>query len=409
VIAELFLALALAGSILTLNAHFPPRRVAMLGFPSFVAGWLWSELPGHHLLLQVLVSAGFTAAGALERWPGQLAMLLTLLSWLGLLWAWARSRSAGPEAESALQEALGPDYAQAIDEEAARAQPPARHLLMPWLRRDPKVTLHRNIRYAEGEGSRHLLDIYTPKAGARAAPVLLQIHGGGWFTGHKRQQAVPLLLHMARLGWVCVSINYRLSPRATFPDHLVDAKLALRFIRERIADYGGDANFVAVTGGSAGGHLAAMVGLTAGDPEYQPGFEEVDTAVCACVPLYGVYDFTNRLGHPSAATIHGLVSRWVLKSRVSEDPERFERASPLYRIEGQLPPFFVIHGTHDTLVHVDEARSFVAKLRSHAEKPVAYAEIEGAHHAFEIFHSTRTAHVVAAIGRFLSWTYAQRA
>ena len=96
--------------------------------------------------------------------------------------------------------------------------------------------------------------------GARSAPVLLQIHGGGWTIGDKRQQALPLMMHLSRRGWICVAANYRLSPRATFPEHLIDVKQALRWVRENIAEYGGDPGFVAITGGSAGGHLCGAGG-----------------------------------------------------------------------------------------------------------------------------------------------------
>ena len=103
-----------------------------------------------------------------------------------------------------------------------------------------------------------------------------------------RQEApagLPLMYHLAARGWVCVAANYRLSPRATFPDHLIDVKRALAWIKRHGAEYGADPDFVVVTGGSAGGHLAALVALTANDPEYQPGFEDVDTTVQALRPV----------------------------------------------------------------------------------------------------------------------------
>ena len=102
--------------------------------------------------------------------------------------------------------------------------------------------------------------------GGAPAPVLLQIHGGAWVIGDKSQQGLPLMLHLAAEGWVCVAINYRLSPKATWPEHLVDCKRALAWVREHIAEYGGDPDLICVTGGSAGGHLAAMIALTANEP-----------------------------------------------------------------------------------------------------------------------------------------------
>ena len=135
-----------------------------------------------------------------------------------------------------------------------------------------------------------------PEEPGRNRPAIMQIHGGAWIIGDKREQGWPLIGHLAANGWVCFNVNYRLSPAATWPEHLIDLKYALKWIREHADEYGIDPSFVAVTGGSAGGHLTAMMGLTANDPEYQPGFEEADTSLQAAVPVYGVYDFTNRLG-----------------------------------------------------------------------------------------------------------------
>src|SRR5690606_28814162 len=151
----------------------------------------------------------------------------------------------------------------------------------------------RDIAYGDG-GQRHHLDLYRPQRRDHPLPVLLQIHGGGWMTGDKRHQAGPLMNLLAANGWACVAANYRLSPAATFPDHIIDVKRAIAWIRVHGPEYGLAPGFIAVTGGSAGGHLAALAALTANDPEFQPGFEEIDTSVAACVPLYGVYDFLDR-------------------------------------------------------------------------------------------------------------------
>jgi acetyl esterase/lipase len=269
-----------------------------------------------------------------------------------------------------------------------------------------RVHITRDIRYAPGGGSRHLLDVYRPRVPVDAAPVLLQVHGGAWVIGSKRQQGLPLMHDLVANGWVCVAPNYRLSPRATFPDHLVDLKLVLRWIREHIAEFGGDRQFVTVTGGSAGGHLAALLALTANDPEYQPDFEGIDTSVRACVPFYGVYDFTGRFGGRGADGMGGLIERVVLKKRVDQDPEAFEKASPMSRLRADSPPFMVVHGTHDSLAPVEAARAFSAALRSVAGSPVVYLELPGAQHAFEVFHSLRTEHVVQGVGRFLSFVHA---
>ena len=101
---------------------------------------------------------------------------------------------------------------------------------------------------------------------------------------------------LAANGWACVAANYRLSPQSSFPDHIIDVKQAIAWIRGNAEAYGFDASFIAVTGGSAGGHLSSLAALTANDPDFQPGFEDVDTSVAACVPFYGIYDFLDRDG-----------------------------------------------------------------------------------------------------------------
>ena len=124
-----------------------------------------------------------------------------------------------------------------------------------------------DISYGPG-GREHLLDIWRRHdlAPGRRAPVLIQVPGGAWAVGGKRVQAYTLMSRMVELGWICVSINYSKSPRCTFPTHLIDVKRAIAWVRENIADYGGDPDFIAITGGSAGGHLASLAALTAERP-----------------------------------------------------------------------------------------------------------------------------------------------
>lgn len=390
---------------LTVNGYRPVRRSRELLIPSFILAWIVSELPLHVLVLYALVTAVFVQAGAQHGMQGLVALALMAAASVGLLGFVGPARSARPLLAEALEKGLGADYASRLKPDSAA--PGLLFTLLPFLRVFPGVRQHLNLRYAEGAGRFHLLDVYVPADKPERAAVVLQIHGGGWFTGHKRQQALPMLLQLAARGFVCVSINYRLSPRATWPEHLIDAKLALAWIRRNIAEYGGDPDYVLVTGGSAGGHIAAMVALTANDPRYQPGFAEVDTSVRACVPFYGVYDFTDRHKHQRTKAMQRLVAGWVLKKRLSESPQAFDDASPMTHISGNAPPFFVIQGTADTIVSVEDARAFASMLREQSREPVVYAELPGAHHAFEILHSTRTQHVVWAVMRFLEWVCAR--
>jgi acetyl esterase/lipase len=288
---------------------------------------------------------------------------------------------------------------------------PRSHVALPILmRRRNGVLRERNIEFRRVAGRRLRLDVYA-RVDARPGdgrPALLYIHGGAWVIGDKREQGLPLINHLAANGWVVFTANYRLSPAATFPDHLIDAKAALAWIREHGAEFGADPEWVCVSGNSAGGHLAALVGLTANDPEYQPGFEHVDTSVRAAVPFYGVYDFTNRHGVMDDQFITRFLEPIVMKRFFAEEPHEFVKASPLDRVHADVPPFLVIHGDRDSLTPVSDARLFVERLRAASRQPVLYAEMRGAQHAFDVFPSIRTAKVIEGVERFLTTIWRRR-
>jgi acetyl esterase/lipase len=309
--------------------------------------------------------------------------------------------------DDALVEGLGVDYVEQLDEapDPADLATPWRQLARPFDFRDEAVRVIRNLPYSEA-GRRGHLDIYLP-AGDDAitdAPVLLQVHGGAWSLGQKEHQARPLMNRMAAKGWICVAINYRLSPRDPWPAHIVDVKRAIAWVRDNIADHGGDPDYLVITGGSAGGHLAALAALTPGDPEWQPGFEDADTSVRAAVPFYGVYDFAGSTGLANAIGMRdAFLGPRVVQTSWQDAPHVYEAASPILRITPDAPDFFVIHGDLDSLVAVDQARMFAAELRRTSKRSVVYAELPGAQHAFDVFHSIRSAHAVRAVDRYLTW------
>jgi acetyl esterase/lipase len=392
---------------LTMNA-IRPVPGGPTSVPAFFAGWLTAEL-APQLLAATALDTGVHLAGHHERGRRDtLALAAAVANAGGLAALVAAGMRAKGEVQNALAEALGPDYALYLGHPTDEADlaTPWRQLLMPFRMRNIDVVTERSIAYAPG-GRRYTLDVYHHRDMPTGLPVLLQVHGGGWVIGTKEQQGLPLMLQMASHGWVCVAINYPLSPRARWPQHLVAVKRATAWIRENIARFGGDPSFVAVTGGSAGGHLAAMLALTAQDRSLQPGFEDADTAVQACVPHYGVYDFTADSGSKHAQQTVDALLRPLVMARDARYPEDYRAASPISRIDdaGDIPPFFVVHGRNDTLVPVVDARAFVDKLRAASHNPVAYAEISGAQHAFDIFPSIRSAHVLRGVQRFLDWTY----
>jgi acetyl esterase/lipase len=392
---------------LVVNATRPiPSSPAAI--PAFFAGWLTAELAPHLLAVTAADTAGhllFRRGRTSKR--GLAAAGLAAAGYASLI---AGGQKAGVQVEDALLATLGADYHDGLEliPSPGDLATPWRTLINPFAMTNADVVAHRRLPYAPG-GKRFELDVYTHRDTPPNAPVLLQIHGGGWTIGEKEQQGIPLMMRMAARGWVCVAINYPLSPKARWPEHLVAAKRAIAWIREHAAEYGADPSFLAVTGGSAGGHLAAMVALTADDKTLQPGFEDADTSVQACVPHYGVYDFTAEDGtRASKLRLEALLKRYVMP-RGAVYPDDFRAASPLSRVTSDAPPFFVLHGRNDSLVPVADARRFVQALREVSSEPVVYAEISGAQHAFDIFPSVRSAHVVRGVERFLDWTYTRAA
>ena len=208
---------------------------------------------------------------------------------------------------------------------------------------------------------------------------------------------------LARNGWVCVAVSYPLVPEATFPEPIIALKRALVWMRSEGAAYGIDPEFIAVTGGSAGGHLAALLALTGERPEYQPGFETADTSVQASVPIYGIYDLLNRNGTRDEWPI---VARGLMKALKRDAEDRYRAASPLDQVHSEAPPFLVVHGAADAVVPTREALQFVEALRAVSERPTGYAEIPGANHAFDVLDSLRTHYVISGIARFLDATAA---
>ena len=385
------------GALFTFNAFRPRTRWQVLA-PSFFAQWVTLEMAPLHLLWQGVATALFIRAGALNQIAGQIGLAITVLSWTGLgsfILLAVRSRQVVAHATKI---AIG-------EEPDSWKGPHPIEIAAPLWLRDRKVERIKDIRYAPEAGSRHLLDIIRAKhqTPGPPRPVLLQIHGGAWMIGDKKQQGFPLMSEMAKRGWVCVAINYRLSPKSQLPAHLIDCKLALAWIREHIAEYGGDPNFVAVTGGSAGGHLSALVALTPNEPAYHPGFEDADTHVQAAVPIYGIYDFDLmfKAPTPKLQAVADRMTKIITGTTFVDKPGRFADMSPNSHCTGGIPPVVVLLGSHDTLAPVAQPRRPVELLRARSNAVVGYVELPGTSHAFEVFHSLRAHNVVQGIAAFL--------
>ena len=359
----------------------------------------------HTGLMQLAIGGLLTRSGGTRGWLGKLGIAAHLASVAGLVAVDRTARRARDVLEAALVEELGSDYRSRVREPFSPRPEGAlttRQLMAPTVRARRRYRSARDLSYGDF-GLRNQLDVWkrSDLGGDARAPVLFQVHGGAWTMGRKEGQGEPLMAHLAERGWVCVTANYRLSPRATWPDHIVDVKRALAWTKANIAEHGGDPSFVVITGGSAGGHLCALAALTPNLADFQPGFEDVDTSVAAAVPFYGVYDFTDRHGADNTELAKFLAAR-VFKSPRADDRARWEQASPISHVGPHAPPFFVLHGTNDSLVPIGQPRAFVDELRTSSQQPVVYAEVPGAQHAFETMPSVRTHATVHAVERFLA-------
>ncbi|HWD56517.1 MAG TPA: alpha/beta hydrolase fold domain-containing protein [Acidimicrobiales bacterium] len=405
-----FLAVTALGAAAVALAYRPIRREPFT-IVSFAAAWIAGELAFQNIVWQMAATGAFIAFGALDGWAGWLGLALAIAGWVGLVGLGVAGLRAADVTAAALDEVRSdalPVPAEPTPPTWGRWWRVTRAIPM----KSRAVQTTSNIDYWGDAQRRHRLDVYRSRlAPPQKAPVMVYVHGGAWVIGDKREQGKPMMFELVARGWVCVAINYRLSPKGTWPDHIVDVKKALAWVKEHISEYGGDPAFVAISGGSAGGHLCALAALSAGDPAFQPGFEDADTAVQACVPFYGVMDLTSS---PEGSAIFGpglleMLEKTVMKVKEADHPEVFRAASPTYRVQAGAPPFFVLQGKNDTLVPVETARTFVERLRGVSRSPVAYAELPLAQHAFDVLASLRCQATTSAVGDFLEGARAAHA
>jgi len=340
----------------------------------------------------ILIGAGFVAAGWVGGLAGTVGLALVVVAVVGFLVASMGTINAIDEAAEAARSFVG-----------AKERLPRSvwlGLLQPFPRRPRGIRVTAAIRY--GPHERHLLDHFDP---GRPGPALVYVHGGGWQRGRRDTQARAMRYRLAAAGWHVFAPSYRLSPEATFPDHLVDVKRAIAWVRREASSLGVDSAFIAVAGGSSGGNLAALVALTGGDVRLQPGFEGDDTRVQACVPVYGVHDLLRRNGAP----MWPYLVPSVMKVDPSLDPERWHAASPIRVVDGDAPPFFIVHGAADTLVPAALSRRLAEALRGHDGNQVSLLELSGANHGFDFFAGIRGRATAVVVERVLTHLHERRA
>jgi acetyl esterase/lipase len=335
-----------------------PRRSSPFNL-QFALGYLINEQPflGLWWLLSGTLATLFQPAFLSSQWwliVGLTVMDAALLAALVL-----RARSARPVLSGALHTAFG------VKMEPRVTRPSWwRVVLVPVVSWRPDVRRIRNIRYRPA-GRAHRLDVYVYRRGVRTdAPVLVYLHGGSFRMGSKSLGAHPLLYRFAAEGWVCISADYRLF-RATYRDQLHDTHAVLEWTRAHAQTFGGDPDKLLVAGGSSGAHLAATAAL-------------------------------------SGATVRGVIVLYGYFGNAGRSPG--ERSSPHEHIHALAPPFLIVHGSRDTLVLAEDARAFAHRLRAVSRQPVAYAELPGAQHNLDFFHSLRFHSVIDAVADFAALT-----
>ncbi|VGO16065.1 Lipase 2 [Pontiella desulfatans] len=208
------------------------------------------------------------------------------------------------------------------------------------------VTLHRDLEYAVEEGQSLKLDLYLPEKTDTPPPLMVWIHGGGWKNGDKAN-VNGAILKLSSEGYAVASINYRLKDLSIHPKNIHDCKGAVRWLRAHAKEFGFDPEQVAVGGGSAGGHLSLLLGLSHGFAELEGtvgGNLDHCSAVKAIIDLYGPSDF----------------------SSFSKNSERFNKAhefrmeqlkhaSPTTYLTKNDPPVLILHGDQDKTVPVEQS------------------------------------------------------
>jgi acetyl esterase/lipase len=221
------------------------------------------------------------------------------------------------------------------------------------------VKLLQNLEYVEDGHERNRLDLYLPEKAEGRLPVIVWIHGGAWRGGSKEHcPAVPF----SAKGYAVASINYRFSQQAVFPAQIEDCKAAIRWLRANAAKYHLDPDHIGVWGGSAGGHLVALLGVTAGvkDFEGRGGNLDQSSRVQCVVDWFGPTELMtmgeqgDKPGSPVAALIGGPAP---------ENKEKARKASPLTYVGKDAAPFLIMHGDKDNIVPLRQSELLAEALK----------------------------------------------
>ncbi|HUR53095.1 MAG TPA: alpha/beta hydrolase [Gemmataceae bacterium] len=242
------------------------------------------------------------------------------------------------------------------------------------------VVFKTGIEYANPDGQHLKLNIARPKSGDGPFPAVVCVHGGGFRAGN-RESYDGLCIRLAQKGFVAVTVTYRLAPKFPFPAAVHDTKAAVRWVRANAAKYKIDPDRIGATGGSAGGHLAQFLGVTADVKEFEGdgGNAGVSSRVKCVVNVYGPSDLTKSYGKSvDAAEVLPL----FLGGNLETSRPLHLRASPLYWVTPNAAPTLCIHGTEDKYVAHEQAVWLIDKMKA-AGVEAELLTLPGAGHGFK--------------------------
>ena len=403
-----FLIWTLGSVLLTLNVFKPLADRRRSSFPaillSYVTGWLIGDLLPQWILLNAGILLLFSFSDIFSHPIGWGGLIVHLTGWCALtlrLWIIFNSPQ---RLDKKMEQQLGNSWNNA----AANFNPPESIQDINWhswfnpntVFDDPRIEIIHDQEFHQENDLKLKLDIYRPRSSKKNLPGILQIHGGAWISGSKRQAAL-LMSHMAAQGWVCFSVVHRFSPEIVFPEHLIDIKRALHWVKKNAGEYGVDPDFVVATGGSAGGHLASLMALTQNRPEFQPGFEKADTGIQGCVSLYGVYEFNEPFNDETLYPAKAKLLKIVCGGTPDTKPENYQQITPANWISRETPPFLLVQGDTDALISVNEAKKIFRDLQAQNTQNCAILNLPLVEHAFDIFPTLTAQCIVPTIERYL--------
>lgn len=220
-------------------------------------------------------------------------------------------------------------------------------------------TIERDVTYCIMDNEALKMDINYPLTKQQKWPVVIHIHGGGWTNGTKGFSDMANTEILSKSGIMSVAVEYRLAPKYKFPAMIEDVKCAVRYLRAHAAEYNIDPSRFGVIGGSAGGHLAALLGLTDATAGFDVGeYLAYPSNVQAVVDMYG----SSNIAPPY--TTHLFFDTMNVFGISNENDPIFIRSSPIHYVSPDSPPFLLIHGERDTTIPLFQSSLLFEKMQN---------------------------------------------